>query len=195
MFVTQGMQSMQCKLKCLTCTAFKTRQNIWHVVHLTILTGKNCVLGSVLKPVNFCWTEIDTQTANKIILISIIINLCIISLTIQHTLQNKRCCSIIYLALFSKFQKTYVGRNDKNLFYFSQDAFDHSISDSNFWTIWIHNSQYQEQLFVIFLYLLSDFELNLRLFELQVNLLDGTVGWKKCKKWNSQKFFYKTIIM
>ena len=37
-----------------------------------------------------------------------------------------------FFGSFLKISENYVGRNDKNLFYFSQDAFDHSISDSNF---------------------------------------------------------------
>ena len=35
----------------------------------------DCHTGTVLKPVNFCWTEIDTSAGDKIILILIIINL------------------------------------------------------------------------------------------------------------------------
>ena len=38
------------------------------------------------------------------------------------------------------------------------------------------------------LYLLYDIEFSLGLLEPKVNLLGGTIGWKKCKKRNSQNF-------
>ena len=55
-----------------------------------------------------------------ITLISKIINLCIIPLNIQHTL-NKQYCSIIFFISFFKISKKLqsVERNDKSLFYFS----------------------------------------------------------------------------
>ena len=42
-------------------------------------------LGTVLKPVNFCWTEIDTSVEDKIILILIIINILLFPLNMQYT--------------------------------------------------------------------------------------------------------------
>ena len=42
-------------------------------------------LGTVLKPVNFCWTEIDTSVGDKIILILIIINILLFPLNMQYT--------------------------------------------------------------------------------------------------------------
>ena len=60
---------------------------------------------------------------------------------------------------------------------------------------------YQKCFYVIFLYffvvLFVDIEFNLGLFEPQVNLLNGTVGWKKCKKWSGQNFlqlFMKLLL-
>ena len=115
--------------------------------------------------------------------------------SIKYTvhLKNKRYCLIICLSLFSKFQKNYNLSDGtiKTCFIFHKTL---SISLSQilafglFFLAWIHNSWYQEYLFVIFLYLISAIEFNLGLFEPQVNLLDGTAGWKKCKKWNSQHF-------
>ena len=54
-----------------------------------------------------------------IILISKIINLCIIPLNIQHTL-NKQYSSIFFISFFKISKKLQsVERNDKSLFYFS----------------------------------------------------------------------------
>ena len=111
----------------------------------------------------------------------------------HYTLQNKRYCSIISLALFSKFQKNYNLSDGTVTTCFIVHKtllmiLSHILAFGLFFLAWIHNSWYQEYLFVIFLYLISAIEFNLGLFEPQVNLLDGTVGSKKCKKWNNQHF-------